>query len=110
MNEAQALNALAALANPQRLALVRLLMGRNGGMPAGEIGGALGLGASRLSFHLGALEAAALIRSQRAGRQVMYAADRQMMGGLIHHLLQDCCACDPQVAACCQPALPPAAA
>ncbi len=102
MDEAQALNALYALANPQRLALLRLLMARAEGLAAGEIGAALGLSASRLSFHLAALEGAGLIGSVRAGRQVRYAADRRAMGLLIHHLLSDCCAGDPQVTACCR--------
>lgn len=101
MDQTQALTALSALANPQRLALVRLLMVRDHGMAAGEIGAALGLAASRLSFHLAALEGAGLIGSRRAGRQVVYAAERAVMGQLIHHLLNDCCAGDPQVSACC---------
>jgi DNA-binding transcriptional ArsR family regulator len=102
MDEAQALTALSALANAQRLALVRLLMVRAEGMPAGEIAAALGLSASRLSFHLAALEGAGLIGSRRAGRQVVYAAERAVMGQLIDHLLNHCCAGDPQVSACCR--------
>jgi len=57
MNRAQALTALQALANDARLDLVRLLMPVGAaGLAAGEIGRALGLSASRLSFHLSALE------------------------------------------------------
>jgi ArsR family transcriptional regulator, arsenate/arsenite/antimonite-responsive transcriptional repressor len=103
MDEAQALTALSALANPQRLALVRHLMGGCvRGQAAGDIGAALGMPPSRLSFHLAVLEGAGLIQSQRAGRHVIYAADRAAMGALMHHLLNDCCAGDPGVSACCQ--------
>ena len=65
MNRADALTALQALANDARLDLVRLLMPAGStGLAAGEIGRSLGLAASRLSFHLSALEQAGLIRAR----------------------------------------------
>ncbi len=102
MDQSKALTALQALANEQRLALVRNLMpAGDQGLAAGMIGAALGLSASRLSFHLAALEGASLIRSRREGRHVFYTVDRAMIGGLIGHLLNDCCMGDAQVRDCC---------
>ena len=119
MLQAQALDALSALANETRLQIVRLLVEHGptpackrqaetaptatpDGVPAGEIARAVSVTASRLSFHLNALEQAGLIRAERRGRQVLYTVDRAAMGGLIHYLLNDCCRGDPQVSACCQ--------
>lgn len=129
MHQAQALDALSALANETRLQIVRLLVEHGPargcgaraaaktapqdmaaapaeaapeGMPAGEIARAVAVSASRLSFHLNALEQAGLISAERRGRQVLYSVDRAAMGGLIHYLLNDCCRGDPQVSACCQ--------
>ena len=76
MNRTDALTALQALANDARLDLVRLLMpAGTAGLSAGDIGRALGLSASRLSFHLSALEQAHLIRARKEGRHVYYAVD-----------------------------------
>jgi ArsR family transcriptional regulator, arsenate/arsenite/antimonite-responsive transcriptional repressor len=110
MDQSKALVALQALANPQRLALIRHLMGVQG-HAAGTLAGCLGISASALSFHLATLEGAGLIRSRREGRQVIYSADRTVMGGLIAHLLTDCCRGDAEVQACCManPELSPAA-
>jgi ArsR family transcriptional regulator, arsenate/arsenite/antimonite-responsive transcriptional repressor len=100
MDQSKALAALQALANPQRLALIRHLMGVEG-HAAGTLAGCLGISASALSFHLATLEGAGLIHSRRDGRQVIYSADRMVMGGLIGHLLNDCCMGDAEVRACC---------
>ena len=102
MDQSKALAALQALANAQRLTLVRHLMpAGDHGLPAGQIAQALGLSASGLSFHLAAMTAPGLIRARRAGRQVFYAVDRAMIGGLLGHLLNDCCLGDAQVRDCC---------
>lgn len=100
MDQSKALVALQALANPQRLAVVRHLM-RVDGQAAGHLAAGLGISASSLSFHLSTLESAGLIRSRRDGRQLIYAVDRAMMGHLIGHLLNDCCLGDAEVTACC---------
>lgn len=103
MDRAAALTALQALANDARLDLVRLLVpvGKEG-MAAGEIGRVLGLPASRLSFHLAALEQATLIRSRKEGRNVFYAVDASGLGATISFLLNDCCMDHPEVLACCR--------
>ena len=100
MDQSKALAALQALANPQRLALMRHLIGVDG-HAAGTLAACLGISASALSFHLATLEGAGLIRSRREGRQLIYTADRAMMGHLIGHLLNDCCRGDAEVHACC---------
>ena len=103
MERSKALAALSALAHEARLDLVRLLMPcGEAGLAAGDIGRALGLTASRLSFHLAALEAAGLIRSRRVARNVIYTVDAGGMGATIAFLLNDCCMEHPEVVACCR--------
>ena len=71
-------------------------------MAAGQIGAALGgLSASRLSFHLAALEAAGLISSRKVARNVIYTAKTGALGGLLGFLLHDCCAGHHHVLECC---------
>ncbi|WP_151719240.1 ArsR/SmtB family transcription factor [Gemmobacter serpentinus] len=107
MEQGKVLASLSALAHESRLELVRLLVPHgDDGLPAGEIARALGLSASRLSFHLAALEQAGLIRSRRVSRNVIYSADLQGIGGTISYLLADCCLDHPEVRACCS-ACPP---
>jgi DNA-binding transcriptional ArsR family regulator len=102
MEQSQALAALSALANETRLGLVRRLIARGDqGLCAGRIAAELGMSASRLSFHLAALEQAGLVTARRESRHVFYAVDPAGMGGLIAYLLNDCCAADPKVSACC---------
>lgn len=102
MDRTQALAALSALAHGDRLDLVRLLVQTGpAGLPAGEIGRALGLPASRLSFHLSQLDQAGLIGSRRVARNVIYTARTESLGRMLGFLLRDCCAGHPEVAACC---------
>ncbi|SPH17570.1 Transcriptional activator HlyU [Defluviimonas aquaemixtae] len=102
MEQSKALAALSALANETRLELVRALIASGeDGLAAGEIARRLGVSASRLSFHLSALEQAGLIRSRRASRHVIYTADAAGIGRVIGYLLNDCCCADPTVRACC---------
>jgi ArsR family transcriptional regulator, arsenate/arsenite/antimonite-responsive transcriptional repressor len=103
MDRSKVLAALSALSHEHRLELVRLLMPQGEtGLAAGEIGQRLGLGASRLSFHLAALEQAGLIRSRRASRNVFYTIDLGGIGGTIAYLLNECCMDHPEVMACCR--------
>jgi DNA-binding transcriptional ArsR family regulator len=103
MDRSKVLAALSALSHEHRLELVRLLMPHGStGLSAGEIGSRLGLGASRLSFHLAALEQAGLIRSRRASRHVFYSTDLNGIGGTIAYLLNECCMDHPDVVACCR--------
>jgi len=87
-----AIASLAALAQGHRFALFRLLaQAGEDGMPAGAIAEALGLPNSSLSFHLGQLSRAGLIRQQRLHRSITYTADYDAMNTLIAYLLENCC-------------------
>jgi ArsR family transcriptional regulator, arsenate/arsenite/antimonite-responsive transcriptional repressor len=102
MEQSKVLTALSALAHEARLDLVRLLMPQGDhGLTAGEIARTLGHSASRLSFHLAALEQAGLIRSRKVARNVFYAIDPAGMGGTLAYLMNDCCRAHPGVMACC---------
>ena len=102
MDAAQAVASLAALAQETRLAIVRHLV-RCGtdGAPAGRIGEAVGAAPSRASFHLAALERAGLVTATRVSRRIVYRADFERLGALLAYLIEDCCADDARVRACC---------
>ncbi len=103
MNRGKALTALQALAHDARLDLVHLLMPHGDeGLSAGEISRALNMPASRLSFHLAALEQAGLLQSRKLARNVFYAVNTVGIGGTIGYLLNDCCRADPAVRDSCQ--------
>ncbi len=83
------LQRLSALAQETRLALFRLLVVAGAeGLPAGELSRQLGVAAPTLSFHVAQLEAAGLLRSRRAGRQIFYAVDFAAMRSLLEFLMQ----------------------
>lgn len=84
--------ALAALAQEHRLALFRqLVQAGEKGMAAGAIAEALGLPNSSLSFHLGQLSRAGLVRQERQHRSIIYRADYDAMNSLVGYLLENCC-------------------
>jgi DNA-binding transcriptional ArsR family regulator len=92
IDSASAVTALAALAQEHRLALFRLLVeaGKQG-MAAGAIAQKLGLPNSSLSFHLGQLTRAGLIRQQRQHPSIVYSADYEAMNALVDYLIGNCC-------------------
>jgi len=104
VNETQALDAFAALAQETRLRIVRLLVTAGpDGLAAGAIGQAMdGASSSRMSFHLSHLEHAGLVVSRREGRSIVYSADFAALSGLIAFLMRDCCQGHPEV---CEPAM-----
>lgn len=105
MESNRVVDALAALAHEGRLTLFRLLVRRApDAVAAGEIAEALGLQASTLSNQLAVLEREGLIRSERRGRSVLYAADLEGAGELLGFLAADCCRGRPEV---CRPAAEP---
>ena len=111
---AHALSALAALGQPSRLEIFRLLMRcEPAGLAAGAIAEAIGCPHNTLSTHLGILARAGLVRGARDGRSIIYRADVEGMRALVGFLVTDCCGghpelCDLQDAlrgsACCGPA------
>jgi DNA-binding transcriptional ArsR family regulator len=107
MKTADVIGALGALAHEHRLAIYRLLVEQGpDGLPAGVIGGRVGLVPSSLTFHLQALHRAGLITQARASRQIIYSADYAVMNGLVGYLTDKCCTAAGSCATECAP--PPA--
>ena len=90
-----ATTALAALGQPTRLSVFRLLVeaGPDGHTP-GEIAEALALPNATLSFHLKELAAAGLIQGEAEGRHIHYRADFATMAALVEFLTRNCCGGD----------------
>lgn len=87
-----AVDALASLAQANRLAAFRLLVqaGKDG-LPAGEIARALDIPPSSLSFHLAHLTRTGLIGQERQSRHMIYRANYEAMNRLVGYLLENCC-------------------
>ena len=99
---------LAALAQPTRLEVFRLLVQQGrGGLAAGEIAAALEVPPATLSFHLKELAHAGLVLARQDGRFVYYAARFDAMNVLLAFLTQNCCAAEGGACAPA-PACPPA--
>jgi len=97
MEQSELVRAFEALAHESRLAVFRLLIPAGpDGLTAGTIGERLGLPANNLSFHLGRLVAARLIRGRRQGRHLYYAVEYGRLSGLVGFLADDCCAAVPE--------------
>lgn len=92
MKKPDALAALAALAQDNRLDVFRLLVraGRDG-MSAGRIASALKLAPNTLTFHLDRLREANLVTVKREGRSMIYAARYETMNALLAFLTENCC-------------------
>ena len=85
--------AFAALAHDARLAVIRLLTPAGpDGLAAGVIGHRIGLIPNALSFNLGRLTNAGLVRMRRVGRNKYYTLDYQRLSALVDFLVEDCCA------------------
>jgi ArsR family transcriptional regulator len=92
MEKIDAVAALAALAQDNRLDVFRLLVQAGlSGMAAGEIAEALDLPPNTLTFHFDKLRAAGLISVQRDGRSMIYAARFETMNNLLSYLTENCC-------------------
>jgi DNA-binding transcriptional ArsR family regulator len=95
---AHALAALAALGQPTRLEIFRLLMRREPhGLSAGAIATAINCTQNTLSSHLAILARSGLVRGARDGRSIIYRADAEGMRALIAFLVKDCCDGHPDV-------------
>ena len=98
MSAPHALAALAALGQPTRLAIFRLLMEREpDGLLAGAIAEAIGCPPNTLSTHIGILARAGLVRGTRDGRSIVYRADVDGMRALMSFLVTDCCNGHPEL-------------
>ncbi|NUH64371.1 helix-turn-helix transcriptional regulator [Sulfitobacter sp. S0837] len=103
MDKNLALDAFAALSQPTRLDVFRLLVkAGETGMTAGEISDTLEVRQNTMSANLSILSRANLIRSKREGRSIRYFADMDGMRGLLAFLMEDCCGGRPDQ---CQPVI-----
>jgi len=92
MEGTDAIAALSALAQDNRLDVFRLLVQAGpGGMAAGRVAGALDLAPNTLTFHFDRLRVAGLISVRRDGRSMIYAARYETMNGLLAFLTENCC-------------------
>ena len=92
MEKTDAVAALAALAQDNRLDVFRLLVEAGPeGMPAGEIASALKLAPNTLTFHFDRLRMAGLVTCRRDGRSMIYAARFETMNALLSYLTENCC-------------------
>ena len=99
MDIENAVAGLAALAQPTRLSIFRLLV-KTGpeGLCVGDIGSKLDLAPATLSFHLKELSNAGLLEPRQEGRFIYYAPDFDAMSSLVGYLTENCCggkACAP---------------
>ncbi|EAP76111.1 MULTISPECIES: ArsR/SmtB family transcription factor [Roseovarius] len=103
MDKSNALLAFAALSQPTRLDVFRLLIKAGpDGMAAGQIAQALEVRQNTMSANLSVLTQAGLITATREGRSIRYAAHLDGIRGLLAFLMEDCCGGAPEA---CQPIL-----
>ena len=92
MEAVQALAALAALGQPTRLAIFRLLVQKEpDGLSAGALADAVGCPHNTFSTHVAILARAGLVNGTREGRSITYRADARGTRALIAFLVTDCC-------------------
>ena len=92
MEKSDAIAALAALAQDNRLDAFRLLVQAGPkGLAAGKIAASLRLAPNTLSFHFDRLRGAGLVTVRREGRSLIYAARFDAMNGLLGYLTENCC-------------------
>jgi ArsR family transcriptional regulator, arsenate/arsenite/antimonite-responsive transcriptional repressor len=107
MEKTDAVAALAALAQDNRLDVFRLLVQAGpDGMPAGGVAAALGLAPNTLTFHFDRLRQAGLVTVRRDGRSMIYAAQYETMNTLIAFLTENCCGGAPETCASAPPCKP----
>lgn len=97
----KAVSAFAALSQPTRIEVFRLLI-KSGpdGLAAGVIAAQLDVKQNTLSANLSVLLNAGLVRNERQGRSIRYYADMDGLRTLLAFLLQDCCGGQSEI---CQP-------
>ena len=98
MEKRDALTCFAALGQPTRLDVFRLLVKAGGsGMAVNEICDALSVRQNTMSANLSVLLNARLVRNTREGRSVRYFADLEGVRSLLAFLMEDCCGGRPQL-------------
>ncbi|WP_306257833.1 helix-turn-helix transcriptional regulator [Pararhizobium sp. IMCC21322] len=103
MDNSDAIISFAALSQPTRLDVFRLLVKAGAqGMLSGEIGERLDVRQNTMSANLAVLLNSGLVRNERQGRTIRYYADFDAMRGLLGFLMEDCCGGRPDL---CQPVI-----
>lgn len=103
MDSIDATDAFAALSQPTRLDVFRLLIkAGEKGMSAGDISDTLEVRQNTMSANLSILVRSGLIRNKREGRSIRYFADMDGMRSLLAFLMEDCCGGNPEL---CQPVI-----
>jgi DNA-binding transcriptional ArsR family regulator len=104
MNESDAVNALAALAQSARLRVFRALVGAGPqGMRPADLVALLDIPNSTLSFHLKELTQAGLVQVERDSRHLHYRPALDRMQALMGYLSDHCCQSGAAPAAGCAP-------
>lgn len=100
MENATAIESLAALSQATRLEAFRLLVRHEPeGLAAGDIARALCVPHNTLSAHFAVLVRAGLIRAERKSRSIIYRAELAAIQRLVAFLVEDCCGGSPGVCA-----------
>ncbi len=98
MDDLETIAAMAALAQPTRLKVFRLLVSREPeGVPAGELARSMEVPQNTMSAHLAILSRAGLVRGERHSRSVIYRADLARLREVALFLVKDCCGGRPEV-------------
>ena len=93
-----AILALAALAQPTRLDVFRLLVQHEPeGLAAGDIAKALAVPQNTMSSHLSILSRAGLVSARRFSRSIVYRADLTRLQAVVLFMLKDCCDGRPEI-------------
>lgn len=104
MEESDAIQSLAALAQPIRLRVFRaLVVAGPQGLTPSQLSEQLDVAATTLSFHLKELLHAGLLSQERDGRNLIYRAAFEHMNALLAYLTEHCCqgaACDTSARSC----------
>ncbi|MCW2390056.1 DNA-binding transcriptional ArsR family regulator [Sphingobium sp. B11D3B] len=87
MERESASEALAALAQPARLATFSVIAeAGDDGLPVGEVARRLNARQNTTSTHLGVLARAHVVTAQRVGKSVIYKVNQDVLGSLIAFL------------------------
>jgi ArsR family transcriptional regulator, arsenate/arsenite/antimonite-responsive transcriptional repressor len=112
MESEETILALAALAQPTRLDVFRLLVKHEPeGLAAGDIAKVLAVPQNTMSSHLAILSRAGLVSAKRFSRSIIYRADLAQFQAVVLFMLRDCCDGRPEICAplieslmpCCKP-------
>jgi ArsR family transcriptional regulator, arsenate/arsenite/antimonite-responsive transcriptional repressor len=92
MESENAILAFAALAQPTRLDVFKLLVKHEPeGLAAGDIARALAVPQNTMSAHLAILARAGLVVSERKSRSIIYRANLVTFQALTSFMVEDCC-------------------